>query len=162
MNESLTHADFEELVLRQRHGPLSAEDATRLQAHLDVCKRCRQFGEALDLGLRSLASQPLAVPASLAAATRVRLRRRSAELAETAARMRLVAAASLLAGVLGLLTARVLWIGIDWLGRQWAVPFAGLVSLFVVVWFAPVTLGGLAALAARSRQAGLLRAMEEE
>jgi hypothetical protein len=162
MNEPIAHADFEELLLRQRHEPLSAGEATQLQAHLDVCAHCRQIGEALDVGLRSLASQALVVPASLTAATRARLSQREAELTEAASRMRWVMAASLLAGVLGLLTARALWLGIDWLGQQWDVPVAGLVSLFVVVWFAPATLGGLAALAWRSRLVGLSRAMEEE
>jgi hypothetical protein len=162
MNEPLTHADFEELVLRQRHEPLSADEVTGLQSHLATCERCRRFDAALDAGLRSLASQPVAAPASLTAATRLRVRRRAVELAEAGTRMRLIVGASLLAGVLGLLTGRALWLGFDWLGRQWGLPFGVLVSLFVFVWFAPVTLGGLAAIAARSRDGGRARAVEEE
>jgi hypothetical protein len=161
MNEPITHAGFEELVLRQRHEALSGGDAARLQEHLGVCERCRHLGDALDAGLRALASQPVAVAGALTVATRLRVRRRSAELAEAAARARWVAVAGLLAGVLGLLSARVLWLGIDWLGRQWGVPLVGLVSLFVVIWFAPTTLGGLAAMVARS-QTGLSRVQEEE
>jgi hypothetical protein len=149
MNEPLTHADFEELLLRQRHELLSAGDATRLQSHLATCERCRRFDAALDAGLRSLASQSLTVPASLTAATRLRLRRRSVELAEMAARMRLIAGASVLAGALGLATARVLWLGVGWLGKEWGLPVGALMSAFVVVWFAPATLGGLAAIIAR-------------
>jgi len=154
MNESIAHPDLEALLLRQRHEALSAGDAARLQEHLGVCERCRRLGEALDAGLRALASQPVTVPGSLTAATRLRMRRRCAELAEAAARVRLVAGAGLLAGVLSLLTARALWLGVDWLGRQWDVPFGVLISLFVVVWLAPTTLGSLAAIAARSRLAG--------
>ncbi len=160
MNERITHADFEELLVRQRHEPLFTDDATRLQAHLATCKRCRRFDAALDAGLKSLASQPVAVPAALTAATRLRLRRLSAELAEAATRMRLIVGASLLAGSLGLLTARALWLGVDWLGRQWDVPVGGLALLFVVVWFAPATLGGLAAVVAHSRSAGAWRVPE--
>jgi len=162
MNGPITHADFEELVLRQRLEPLSVEDARRLQAHLDSCERCQRWADALDSGLKALTSQPFAVRASVTAATRLRLQRRSVELAEAASRWRAVAAASLVAAILGLLTARALWLGINWLGQQWDVPLVGLVSLFVVVWFAPATLCGLAALAARPRQAGLSRALEEE
>jgi hypothetical protein len=162
MNEPLTHADIEELLVRQRHEPLSADDAARLQAHLGTCESCRRFDAALDAGLRSLASLPIAVPAGLTAATRLRLRRRNAELAEAVAQMRLIAAASVLAGALGLATARALWLGVDWFGQQWGLSFGVLLSLFVVVWFVPATLGGLAVIVARSRQMGLARAVEEE
>jgi hypothetical protein len=162
MSEPLTHTHFEELLVRQRHESLSADEATQLQAHLDVCPSCRGFGESLDLGLRSLASLPFAVPARLTAATRLRLHRRRAELVEAGERMRLLTYASALTCVLGLATAGGLWLGIDWLGRQWGVPFGGVVSLFVIVWFAPATLAGLAAIAAHSRQTGLARAVEEE
>jgi hypothetical protein len=161
MNLELNHAAFEELLLARRLGVLPHGESEQLRAHLATCERCRRFEAAIEAGLTALAGQPVAAPAGLSRATRVRVRLRAAELAERDARLRLVVVAVALAGVSGLVSARVLWLGVDWFGRQSGLPFGALVCLFAVIWLAPATLGGLAVVWARARQARFSRAWEE-
>jgi hypothetical protein len=162
MNAPLSHADCQELLVRQRIEPLAVEDATRVAAHLAACERCRRWGAGIDAGLASLASEPVAVTATLTHGTRVRLHERRAQLAEAAARLRLIGVGSALTAVFGLLSARMLWLGVDWVGRRWDLPFDLLLVLFVTIWLAPATLCGLAAVIARPRDLGLARVTEEE
>jgi predicted anti-sigma-YlaC factor YlaD len=161
MSAEQNHTAFKDLLLTRRIEALPAGDSERLQAHLAACERCRELEGAVESGLAALTSQPVCAPPGLSRAARARARRRAEELAEHDARWQLAAVATGLAVVSGLASARVLWLGIDWLGRQSGLPLGVLVCLFAVLWLAPATLGGLALCWARARRAGLRRALEE-
>ena len=89
-----------------------------LRAHLDECKACRDYAEAVNGAVRALRSQPLAADSRLVRATQMRVRFHAARLRETRERMWMVAMACLGVGLSATLTVPFLWRLFAWIGER--------------------------------------------
>lgn len=97
---------------------LSEAQQKRLQAHLQECATCRDYGEAVSRTIRALRSLPVAADVRLVRATQMRVRFYAARIRETRERMWLVGLACLGVGLSATLTLPLLWRLFAWMGER--------------------------------------------
>jgi hypothetical protein len=131
------HERARKLLAAARVEGLGAEERTWLDSHLDVCGDCRVYAESFERAVAAVRSFQAPVDPALMEATRRRLHVRASELCEHEARMRALWMACGLSWVLGLLTAPLLWWGLEWIGQRFLVPQPVWVTAFLFSWIVP-------------------------
>lgn len=131
------HERARELLMAARVGSLIEADQTWLDSHLDGCADCRVYAETLEAAVAAVRAFQAAVDPALTEATRQRLRVRAHELREQEARMRALWVACGLSWVLGVLTAPLLWWGLEWIGQRLVLPKPVWVTAFLFSWIVP-------------------------
>jgi anti-sigma factor RsiW len=146
------HEWARKLLAAVRVEGLSAAERALLDSHLGACGDCRIYAESLETAVAALRSFQAPVNPALVEATRRRLHLRASELREHEARMRALWLACALSWVVGVLTAPLLWWGLEWIGQRFAVPQPVWVTAFVFSWIVPAA-GVAAALVWRQSHA---------
>jgi anti-sigma factor RsiW len=131
------HERARELLAAARVEGLSAADQAWLGSHLDACADCRVYAELLERAITAVRAFQAPVDPALTEATRRRLQLRARELREHESRMRALWVACGLSWVLGVLTAPLLWWGLEWIGQRFAVPQPVWVTAFLSSWIVP-------------------------
>jgi anti-sigma factor RsiW len=140
------------LLAAARVEGLKAAERAWLGSHLDACGDCRVYAESLDRAVAVVRSFQAPVDPALMEATRRRLHLRAREIREHEARMRALWMACGLSWVLGVLTAPLLWWGLEWIGHRFLVPQPVWVTAFLFSWIVPAAVVA-AALAWRQSRA---------
>jgi anti-sigma factor RsiW len=118
---------------------ISTAERESLELHLETCEPCRRHAQMNERALQTLRSVAVRISPTLVSETQARLRLRARELHEERARMRALWVACLFSWILGVATAPLVWWGIKWLGRQFALPEAFWTVAFVLWWLVPTT-----------------------
>jgi anti-sigma factor RsiW len=112
------HERAQKLLAAARVEGLTAAERAWLDSHLEACGDCSVYAESLERAIAALRTFQAPVDSALMEATRRRLHLRARELHEQEVRMRALWMACGLSWVLGVLTAPLLWWGLEWIG-QW-------------------------------------------
>jgi hypothetical protein len=131
------HERARKLLAEARVQGLEGADQAWLGSHLDVCADCAAFAESLEKAVAAVRSFQAPVDPTLLEATRRRLHLRARELQEHEGRMRALWMACGLSWVLGVLTAPLLWWGLEWIGQRFVVPQPVWVTAFLFSWIVP-------------------------
>lgn len=122
---------------------IPATDQAWLDAHLEACPDCSAYSEGIVGTISALRTIPVSMPARMVEVTRQRVRMRARELREQKARMSALWISCALSWVLGVVSAPVLWWGVEWIGQRLALPKPVWVLAFVFWWFVPAALMAL-------------------
>lgn len=118
-------------------GDLSDTQHSWLQAHVQDCAACRDYGDAAGRAVRAMRSQPLAADSTLVRTTQMRVRARALELQQQQQRTWLVAAACLFVGFSTAITTPVFWRIFAWMGEQAGVSSWVWQTGFTFFWVVP-------------------------
>ena len=110
-----------------------------LSTHLEGCLGCAAYAESLSRTVAAMRSLPAALDPEVVEATRLRVRVRAHQLREHQSRMRALWVACGLSWLLGVVSAPLLWWGVQWIGERLAVPEPARVAAFLFTWMAPAT-----------------------
>ena len=131
------HAQAQRFIDAAQVEGLNAGDQAWLKSHLDACGECRIYAESLERTVAALRSFQTPVDPALVEATRRRLYVRARELREHESRMRALWMACSLSWVLGVLTAPLLWWGLEWIGQHVGAPRTIWITALVLWWLTP-------------------------
>lgn len=151
------HQRANDLLLRRRVEPLSADDDRWLATHLAECDSCAAEDARLSEALSAFRSVHIELPRNLASRTQLRVRLRAEELRERstgALWLWTVAAAS---WALGVATAPFVWRGFEWAGQELHLPRYVALAGMALWWLVP---GLLAAGAVLLQKRAAARAAE--
>jgi len=116
---------------------ISGGDQTWLDAHLEGCPGCAAYGESVRRAVSALRSLSVALDPAVVEATRLRVRRRAHELREHQSRMRALWMACGLSWAMGVVSAPLLWWGLEWIGERIAVSWPVWFMAFAFSWVVP-------------------------
>jgi anti-sigma factor RsiW len=116
---------------------ISGADQTWLDAHLESCPGCAAYGESVRRALSALRSLSVALDPAVVEATRLRVRQRAHELREHQSRMRALWMACGLSWAMGVVSAPLLWWGLEWVGERIAVSWPVWFTVFAFSWIVP-------------------------
>ena len=143
------HARAQKLIAQQHIEPVSSDDQRWLNAHLAECESCAVQQLQLRESISALRTIHLDVPRNLASRTQFRVRMRAEELREKEPAKKFIWAIAAVSWVLGLVTAPLVWHGVEWLGHTTGAPKLLLQAGFVLWWSVPPLIAAWAALAGR-------------
>ena len=148
------HQQAEHLLAVSRLEGISAAERAWLEAHLESCLLCAEYAAALERAITSLRAVSIPLDPALVRATQFRVRLRARELHERESRMRGLWISCALSWVSGVLSAPLLWWGLQWIGHHMALPDLAWQTAFILWWVMPAAataavLAGLRARAAR-------------
>jgi hypothetical protein len=115
------HTRAERLIAQERVEGISPADQQWLRQHLSECASCVAHAAVAELAIRSLRGLSVALPPTLAARTRFRVRLRAQQL-RSEPRWRMVWAACGISWAFGAATAPYVWRGLEWVGHRVGVP----------------------------------------
>lgn len=136
------HGRAQNLLDVARVEGLNAADQAWLDSHLDACGNCRLYAESLERTVAALRTHFVPLNPRLLETTRKRLLVRAHELREQEARMRALWVSCALSWVLGLLSAPLLWWGLEWIGQRTSLPKPWWYLAFVFWWMMPAVVAG--------------------
>ncbi len=131
------HQRAERLLAISKVEGISAAEREWLEAHLEDCARCAKRATAVEQVVASLRSVSIPPDPAVVEAVRRRVRMRAAELHEQQARLRGLWMACALSWALGVLSAPLLWWGLEWIGQRLAMPKPVWFMALVFWWTAP-------------------------
>ena len=140
------HIRAQKLIAQQHIESVSSDDARWLNAHLAECESCAAEQHRLRDSLSALRTMHLDLPSNLASRTQFRVRMRAEELREKEPARKLIWAVAAVSWVLGLVTAPLVWRGVEWLGNATGAPKLILQAGFVLWWSVPPLIAAWAAL----------------
>jgi anti-sigma factor RsiW len=136
MNEDI-HKKAESLITASRVEGLSSGDRAWLDKHLEECTPCAARADALEKTLAGLRSIPVVLGPAIVEAARRHARSRAHQLHEHQSRMRGLWIACVFSWLLGALSAPVLWLGFEWIGKRLSLPQPLWIMALATCWFIP-------------------------
>ena len=121
---------------------LAAGDRAWLDTHLEACPLCAARAQATERALQSLQVAVVSVNPALVSRTQQRVRLRAWELREHHARLRALWLSCALSWLFGVLTAPLVWKGLEWIGHYLALSRAVWVAAFALWWITPAAVVG--------------------
>jgi anti-sigma factor RsiW len=132
-----SHERAQKLLVAARVEGLSAADQAWLDSHLTACAGCTAQAESLERAVAALRSFQAPVNPAIVDETHRRLHLRAQELREHEARMWALGLACALSWVVGVLTAPLVWWGLEWIGEHVGIPKPVWVGVFLISWVMP-------------------------
>lgn len=136
------HQRAERLLAISKVEGISAAEREWLEAHLEDCARCAKRATAVEQVVASLRSVSIPPDPAVVEAVRRRVRMRAAELHEQQARLRALWIACAFSWVLGVLSAPLLWWGLQRIGEHLALPSPVWAIAFILWWTLPAAGAG--------------------
>jgi anti-sigma factor RsiW len=134
-----SHESLRELIAKAHVEGLSAAERQRLEEHLENCPECAREAAGAAQALRSLRAVAIAVPASLAERTQMRVYLRAREIKERRQGWVLWFGFAV-SWVLGLASAPYVWHGFRWVGEHAGIPGLVWKAGFALWWALPALL----------------------
>src|SRR5512134_2401563 len=128
------HDRAESLLAASRVENISSSEQEWLEGHLQSCTRCAEHAATLERAVAMLRSVTVSLDQKLIEATRFRVRLRAHELREERARMLGLCISCAFSWVVGVVTAPLVWRGLEWVSEWAALPKPVWVMAFLIWW----------------------------
>lgn len=140
------HERARSLIDRNTIEGLEPEDQRWLAAHLAECEACTAHAVSTEAAVRAVKSVSVALPRSLAASTKLRVREEAAKLKQRRARSLALIIGCTISWVAGVASAPLVWKVCEWVGTTLDFPKVVWELGFLSWWLVPAASVGLVVL----------------